>query len=34
MVSTISLFVTVLYWTLLHPYFVKYGWLEVWLFSN
>merc|ERR1719264_698118 len=28
MVSTISLFVTVLYWTLLHPYFMEHWSLE------
>ena len=33
-VSTVNLFITILYWTLLHPYFVEHGMLKVWLFSN
>ena len=32
MVSTIALLISVLYWTLLHPAVVDYGFLKVWLF--
>ena len=33
MVSTIALLISVLYWTLLHPAVVEYGFLKVWFFS-
>ena len=34
MVSTIALLISVLYWTLLHPAVVEYGFLKVWFFPS